>query len=333
MADSIYSTDIQVWVDLLNANWAKIEQIIANRARTPSQLELVDTMTEFHTLLVNYRQDGVDKMQRATVNAFVKKIDVDLRRIIDDVSAFLVTAREAEQVRANNETARETAEDDRDSAETTRRNNEITRQSQEGVRVGQESDRQTAEATRVTNWNNFFGATANAGVRKTWSDWFSDTLATGVRSLWNNFWTSINSSWNGFWGTNETDPNGVRKQWADLHSQATSDHTQATTDHTDALAATAGANDAAALANTKAQYAETQGDRGKGYNDHPWEIRNDGYIYVWDETTEQMVRTNKMIIDFEDLTEEQKEELIRTFYESLVFASQQTCMDIIDELQ
>ena len=90
---------------------------------------------------------------------------------------------------------------------------------------------------------------------------------------------------------------------------------------------------ATALANTKAQYAETQGDRAKGYNDHPWEIRQDGYIWVWDEASQRMSKTNKMIISFDELTEEQKEELIRTFYESLVFASQQTCMDIIDELQ
>ena len=95
-----------------------------------------------------------------------------------------------------------------------------------------------------------------------------------------------------------------------------------------ANAAATNANDKAALANTKAQladtkaqYAESEGDRAKGYNDHPWSIGNDGYIYVWDETTEQMVQTNKMIINFDDLTEEQKEEMAQAFYDTLVFAT------------
>ena len=65
--------------------------------------------------------------------------------------------------------------------------------------------------------------------------------------------------------------------------------------------------------------AKAEGNRAKGYNDHPWEIRDDGYIYVWDETTQTMVKTNKMIISFEDLTEEQKQELIDLFFEELVF--------------
>jgi hypothetical protein len=91
----------------------------------------------------------------------------------------------------------------------------------------------------VTTWfsgtgNNGFKNTAETWLsttQTTWNNWFSDSLSNGVRKLWNTFWPSINSSWNGFWGTSETDPNGVRKQWADLHSQAESDHDTATSDH------------------------------------------------------------------------------------------------------
>jgi len=94
----------------------------------------------------------------------------------------------------------------------------------------------------VTTWfsgtgNNGFKNTAETWLsttQTTWNNWFSDSLSNGVRKLWNTFWSSINSSWNGFWGTSETDPNGVRKQWADLHSQAESDHDTATSDHTTA---------------------------------------------------------------------------------------------------
>lgn len=109
------------------------------------------------------------------------------------------------------------------------------------------------------------------------------------------------------------------------HGIATSDHTQAGNDHTRAE----NDHDAAVLAT---QYAQTQGDRAKDYNDNPWSIGNDGYIYVWNETSQQMVRTNKVIIDFDDLTTEQKQSMAQAFYDTLVIASTQTCEDIVDEL-
>lgn len=67
-------------------------------------------------------------------------------------------------------------------------------------------------------WNTFFGASASEGVRKTWSDWFSDSLSTGVRKLWNDFWSSVNTNWNSFFG--ETANAGVRKTWSDWYSAA-----------------------------------------------------------------------------------------------------------------
>ena len=71
-----------------------------------------------------------------------------------------------------------------------------------------------------------------------------------------------------------------------------------------------------------------QSVRAKAFNDNPWELRNDGFIWVWDETHDNgdgtfgaMTRTNKMIIAFGDLTEEQKQSMIDQFYASLVFVS------------
>lgn len=102
------------------------------------------------------------------------------------------------------------------------------------------------------------------------------------------------------------------------HSTATSDHTRAETDHSTVVTATNNAN--------------TQANRAKGYNDHPWQIGNDGFIYVWNETSQSMVRTNRMILEFNDLTEEQKQSLIDEFYQTLVFASVEDVRNAINEL-
>lgn len=89
------------------------------------------------------------------------------------------------------------------------------------------------------------------------------------------------------------------------HSTASSDHRQALQDHEASERATTAAN--------------TQANRAKGYNDHPWVIGDDGFIYVWNEATQQMVKTNKMIIDFSDLTPEQQAAMIQEFLSRLTF--------------
>ena len=96
------------------------------------------------------------------------------------------------------------------------------------------------------------------------------------------------------------------------HQTASSDHTRAEDDHDAAVAATG--------------HATAEGDRAQGYNDHPWEIRSDGFIWVWDEdhdngdgTYGAMVRTNKMIIDFSDLTPEQQAAMVQEFLSQLTF--------------
>lgn len=113
---------------------------------------------------------------------------------------------------------------------------------------------------------------------------------------------------------------------------ATAQHWMALTDFTVLITAVNTSADnadvKASLANSAAQSASTQADRAKAMNDHPWEIRDDGYIWAWDEThdngdgtTGAMVRKNKMIIGFNDLTTEQRQSLIDQFYAGLVFAS------------
>lgn len=106
---------------------------------------------------------------------------------------------------------------------------------------------------------------------------------------------------------------------ADDHTTADSDHTQAGQDH-----AQSGEDHQQALQDHEASEratlgANTQANRAKGYNDHPWVIGDDGYIYVWNDGTQQMVKTNKMIIDFSDLTPEQQAAMVQEFLSHLTF--------------
>ena len=89
------------------------------------------------------------------------------------------------------------------------------------------------------------------------------------------------------------------------HQTAGEDHQQAGEDHEASEAATDAAN--------------TEATRAKGYNDHPWQIGNDGHIYVWDEQTQAMVQTTKVIIDFNDLTPEQQAAMVQEFISHLTF--------------
>ena len=96
------------------------------------------------------------------------------------------------------------------------------------------------------------------------------------------------------------------------HLVADSDHIQAGEDHSTAQ----GDHDASVRATVA---AGREALRAKGYNDNPWDIGEDGYIYVWDETTQAMVRTNKVIIDFNDLTPEQQAAMVQEFISQLTF--------------
>ena len=195
-----------------------------------------------------------------------------------------------------------------------------------------------------------------ANIQSVWNDWFSDSLSTGVRKLWNDFWSNINTSWNGFWGTSATDPNGVRKQWSDLHFQATqdhstalsdhttaesdhttasSDHTTADADHTASANATLAAVNAASYANDKGGYASNQGDYAKNLADHPAYIGNDNYWYIWNYDSQQYVKSSPAKGDdlhWDEMTEEEKEELAQRAIAQLVFATPETCASIVDEL-
>ena len=113
------------------------------------------------------------------------------------------------------------------------------------------------------------------------------------------------------------------------HTTAASDHTQAAGDHEESVEATENAN--------------TQADRAKGWADHPPYIADGtephpgdlNYWYLWDESTSGYVKgpyAKGDDLHWDEMSEQEKEELARRVVESLTFASDETCESIIDEL-
>lgn len=209
--------------------------------------------------------------------------------------------------------------------------NEQTRQQNEQARVSAETQRQSD-----------------------WAAFFSDTLTTGCRKLWSDFWGSINSLWTGFWGESASDPNGVRKQWSDLHAQAAQDHQTATADtgqaaqdhqtavqdHQTAVQDHSTATQDHSASTQATADAEAQTAILEEWNTHQPYI-GDGttgdanYWYIWDTDNDAYVRSVYAKGDdlhWEEMSETEKEDLAQRVLANLVFASVQTCEDIIDEI-
>lgn len=124
------------------------------------------------------------------------------------------------------------------------------------------------------------------------------------------------------------------------HSTASTDHQTATSDHQASATATALANEKALLANQKAKYANTEGGYAEELNSHPPFI-GDGttgdlnYWYLYNTNTHAYVRAayaKGNDLDYSTMTAEERQRLIDDIKADLVFASVQTCEDIIDEL-
>ena len=119
--------------------------------------------------------------------------------------------------------------------------------------------------------------------------------------------------------------------------------TNADTAATNANSKASLADTAATNANTNADYAQTQGDYAKEWNDHPpyiadgtTEHRGDPYyMYLWDITTHSYVRgayVKGADLDYSTMTPEEYARLVENVKSSILFATVQTCEDIIDEL-
>ena len=106
---------------------------------------------------------------------------------------------------------------------------------------------------------------------------------------------------------------------------------------------TTAADKAAASANHAAQFANVQGDYAKEWNDHPpyiadgtTEHRGDPYyMYLWDISTHAYVRgayIKGADIDYSTMTAEEYNRLVENVKSSILFATVDTCENIIDEL-
>lgn len=112
---------------------------------------------------------------------------------------------------------------------------------------------------------------------------------------------------------------------ADDHTQASADHSTASTDHITAT------ND-----HTTAQSDHTQATAQTAileeWNTHQPYIGNDNYWYIWNTTTDQYVRSVYAKGDdlhWEEMTEEEKNDLAARVLAGLVFASEADCRAIV----
>lgn len=128
--------------------------------------------------------------------------------------------------------------------------------------------------------------------------------------------------------------------WADWLNNMKPAIQQATQD---ANTAAGLALNAATNADDKAGYAEQQGDYAKEWNDHPpyvadgtTEHRGDPYyIYFWDINTHAYVRgayVKGADLDYSTMTPEEYNRLVENVKSSILFATVNTCEDIISEL-
>lgn len=88
-------------------------------------------------------------------------------------------------------------------------------------------------------------------------------------------------------------------------------------------------------AKDQGDYAKDQGDYAKNMSEHPAYIGEDNYWYLWDYATQKYVKDSSAKGDdlhYEEMTEQEKEDLARRVLETLAFASDDTCEDIINEL-
>ena len=180
-----------------------------------------------------------------------------------------------------------------------------------------------AVGTQVrTDFDTWFGATANAGIRKTvsdwlssvqdaWTVWFSDTLITGVRKIWDTWFGGVQGEWTTWFGADDT--SGVQKQWKDTK--------------TDAATATTRANTAAAICEDWNENPPYIGDGTTG---------DLNYWYLYDAKTEQYVKgpyAKGEDIDWSTISQEDYQRLVENVKEDLVFADADTCRSIVSELQ
>lgn len=148
-----------------------------------------------------------------------------------------------------------------------------------------------------TEFNEWFGATADSGIRRDVSEWFA----------------AAKLAFTNWFGRDATE--GVQKQWADLKEDATTTTSRAST-----------AADVCEAWNTHPPYI------ADGTALHPGDVN---YWYLYDTAASQYVKgayAKGDDLDYDSMTPEEKQQLIDNIKADLVFASDETCQAAASEI-
>ena len=148
-----------------------------------------------------------------------------------------------------------------------------------------------------TEFNEWFGATADSGIRRDVSEWFA----------------AAKLAFTNWFGRDATE--GVQKQWADLKEDATTTTSRAST-----------AADVCEAWNTHPPYI------ADGTALHPGDVN---YWYLYDTAASQYVKgayAKGDDLDYDSMTPEEKQQLIDNIKADLVFASDETCQAAAGEI-
>lgn len=163
-----------------------------------------------------------------------------------------------------------------------------------------------AVGTQVRNdFDAWFGATANAGIRKIVADWltnvstqftewFSDSLPTGIRYIWSHWFSSTQTEW------------GTLKE--------------------DSTAATTRANNASAHAEDLNAHPPYIAD---GTQEKPGDVN---FWYIWNHTIQQYVKdaySKGDNLDLSTVTDAEQARLIEQIRQSTILATRQDGADIV----
>lgn len=234
----------------------------------------------------------------------------DIIKATNDANAAVATAEATNQSITNAENLRVTAEQGRVSAENARVQSEDARVSAENQRQSNEQTRTNTFTTNEASRQSTFESnetqrqsdfdSSQTSRNTTWTDWFSDSIATGVRHIWNTWFGTTTDEWNTLKEdvVAKTNAANAAAQNANIKA-AEAEKVNATLNGT-TLTVTNRAGQSTSV-DTKGE----KGDKGDGLN--------------WD-----------------TMTEEDKQALINStaekVKEDVIYASVETCEDIIDEL-
>ena len=212
----------------------------------------------------------------------------------------------------------------------------------------------TNETQRQSDFN-----TAQTSRDTTWTNWFSDSLSTGVRKIWSTWYNATVAAWDSWFGTSTS--TGVQGEWNTLRADAIEKTEAADT-------AAQNANEKATEASRVNAYlsgtvihvtdrngqettANLKGETGDAAGFGTPTATIDGNIgtpsvtvtATGSDTAKEFAFAFSNLkgekgdgLNWETMTEEDKEAVINStaekVEEDMIFASVQTCEDIIDEL-